>query len=34
MYSGPTIMLLRQYWLHDVQPDAASAHVATSRQIA
>ena len=34
MYSGPTIMLLRQYWLHDVQPDVASAHAATSRQIA
>lgn len=34
MYSGPTIMLLRQYWLHEVQPDMASAHAATIRQIA
>jgi hypothetical protein len=33
-YSGPTIMLLRQYWLHSVQPDMASAHAATIRQIA
>ena len=34
MYAGPTIMLLRQYWLHDVQPVAASPHAATNRQTA
>jgi len=25
---------LRQYWLQDVQPDMASAHTATIRQMA
>jgi hypothetical protein len=34
MYAGPTIMLLRQYSPHDVQPVVASAHTATSRQTA